>query len=54
MATAILVDGGFYRKHASVIWGPKNAEERANELLKDLQLLTKRMSILVKVGSCFR
>lgn len=33
MATAILVDGGFYRKRASVIWGPKNAEERANELL---------------------
>ena len=30
--TAILVDGGFYRKRASYLWGHKTAEERANEL----------------------
>lgn len=30
--TAILVDGGFYRKRAKYLWGPKTAEERAKEL----------------------
>lgn len=30
--TAILVDGGYYRKRAAALWGKKNAEERANEL----------------------
>lgn len=30
--TAILVDGGFYRKRASWLWGKKSAEDRANEL----------------------
>lgn len=30
--TAILVDGGFYRKRAAWLWGKKTAEERANEL----------------------
>ena len=30
--TAILVDGGFYRKRASFLWGKKTAEERAKEL----------------------
>lgn len=30
--TAILVDGGYYRKRATYIWGEKTAEERANEL----------------------
>ena len=30
--TAILVDGGFYRKRASYLWGKKTAEERATEL----------------------
>ena len=30
--TAILVDGGFYRKRAKHQWGPKTAEERAKEL----------------------
>lgn len=30
--TAILVDGGYYRKRALHIWGPKSSEERANEL----------------------
>ena len=30
--TAILVDGGFYRKRATYLWGQKNAECRANEL----------------------
>lgn len=30
--TAILVDGGFYRKRATRLWGHKTAEERAKEL----------------------
>lgn len=30
--TAILVDGGFYRKRAAFLWGQKSAEERATEL----------------------
>lgn len=30
--TAILVDGGFYRKRASHLWGMKSAEDRAKEL----------------------
>lgn len=30
--TAILVDGGFYRKRAKHQWGIKTAEDRANEL----------------------
>ena len=30
--TAILVDGGYYRKRATALWGKKNAVERANEL----------------------
>lgn len=30
--TAILVDGGFYRKRAKYLWGEKTAEERAAEL----------------------
>lgn len=33
MATAILVDGGFYRKNAFRIWGEKTAKERADELI---------------------
>lgn len=32
MKTAILVDGGFYRKRAAFLWGQKNAVERAREL----------------------
>jgi uncharacterized LabA/DUF88 family protein len=32
--TAILVDGGFYRKRTSVLWGQKSPEERARELVK--------------------
>ena len=31
--TAILVDGGFYRKRARYLWGEKTAENRAKELL---------------------
>lgn len=34
MKTAILVDGGFYRKRARSLWGEKSAEDRANELYK--------------------
>ena len=30
--TAILVDGGFYRKRARYLWGEKSAEDRATEL----------------------
>lgn len=30
--TAILVDGGFYRKRAKYLWGEKTAAERAKEL----------------------
>lgn len=30
--TAILVDGGFYRKRAAFLWGKKTAEARAKEL----------------------
>ena len=30
--TAILVDGGFYRKRARYLWGEKNAAARASEL----------------------
>jgi uncharacterized LabA/DUF88 family protein len=32
MKTAILVDGGFYRKRAASLWGIKTAEARAKEL----------------------
>ena len=34
ITTAILVDGGFYRKRASVLFGHKSAEDRATELVK--------------------
>ena len=30
--TAILIDGGFYRKRASKLWGHKTPEARADEL----------------------
>lgn len=33
MKTAILVDGGFYRKRASHLWGKKTPEKRASELI---------------------
>jgi len=32
MTTAILIDGGFYRKRALALWGKKDPLERANEL----------------------
>ena len=32
MTTAILVDGGFYRKRAKALWGNKTPAERADEL----------------------
>lgn len=34
MKTAILVDGGFYRRRAQSRLGEKSAEERADELKK--------------------
>lgn len=30
--TAVLIDGGFYKKRAKFLWGEKSAEDRANEL----------------------
>lgn len=33
MKTAILVDGGFYRKRAAAMWGKKTPERRAAELI---------------------
>ena len=33
MKTAILVDGGFYRKRASQLWGDKTPDKRAAELM---------------------
>lgn len=32
MKTAILIDGGFYRRRAQSLYGEKTAEERADEL----------------------
>lgn len=32
VTTAILVDGGFYRKRAKNLWGEKAPHERAKEL----------------------
>ena len=34
MKTAILVDGGFYRKRATILWKKKSASDRAEELFK--------------------
>ena len=31
--TAILVDGGFYRKQAKILFGEKTPKERAEELI---------------------
>ena len=42
MKTAILVDGGFYRKRAHVLWGDKTPFDRADELFK---YCTKHISI---------
>lgn len=42
MKTAILVDGGFYRKRANTLWGIKTAEERAKELQEYCQLHIKK------------
>lgn len=36
--TAILIDGGFYRKRARHIWGAKGAEDRAKELISYCRL----------------
>lgn len=33
MKTAILVDGGFYRKRSAYLWGKKDATQRAAELI---------------------
>ena len=35
--TAILVDGGFYRKRAKKLWGDLTAEARAKELVSYCQ-----------------
>jgi uncharacterized LabA/DUF88 family protein len=39
--TAILVDGGFYRKRAIAIWGQKSPQDRAWELVKYCSLHLK-------------
>ena len=39
--TAILVDGGYYRKRAHTIWGKKTAKERADELERYCRLHLK-------------
>ena len=39
--TAILVDGGFYRKRAITLWGHKNPQDRAWELVKYCSLHLK-------------
>lgn len=31
--TAIMIDGGFYRKRAEKLWGPKSPKDRASELI---------------------
>ena len=31
--TAILVDGGFYRRKAQALWGEKRSDERVKELM---------------------
>ena len=36
MKTAILVDGGFYRKRAAFLWGKKTPQDRARELYAHL------------------
>jgi uncharacterized LabA/DUF88 family protein len=41
MRTAILVDGGFYRKRAISVWGPKSPQARAWELVKYCNLHLK-------------
>lgn len=33
LKTAILVDGGFYRRRAQALWGEKHSQDRANELM---------------------
>ena len=34
MKTAILVDGGFYKKQAKYLFGEKSAKDRADELVR--------------------
>lgn len=34
ITTAVLVDGGFYRKRAATLFGHKTTEDRADELVK--------------------
>lgn len=44
MKTAILIDGGFYRKRAAYLWGHKTAEQRAKELQAYCQTHIKNQS----------
>lgn len=41
--TAIMIDGGFYRKRAQHLWGKKTAEARAKEMEAYCQAHLKRM-----------
>lgn len=42
MKTAILIDGGLYRKRANRLWGEKDPQDRAGKLFK---YCTKHFSI---------
>ena len=48
MYTAILVDGGFYRRRAQSVYGTKTPQERANEL----EEYCKKLLHKEKAGSC--
>ena len=45
LKTAILVDGGFYRRRAQSVFGDKTAEERAVELTNSIQIIIFPMGI---------
>lgn len=47
--TAILIDGGFYRRRAQSVWGEKNPEEGADELITGK---SKRDPHLSRVSFC--
>lgn len=47
---AVLVDGGFYRKRAKLLWGDKPSEVRANELIAYCRLHLKDRDRYTKEG----
>ena len=53
IVTAILVDGGFYRKRAYALFGDKNPQERADELLEYCRRhIRKSRSNLYRIFYC--